>query len=81
MKKQEFDNLFSDIFKSVAPVNSKFEIVGSYRRGAKNSGDIDIIITNKDDMHEMIGLYLPAQYTANPRIVEQKYWLTNAFQQ
>ena len=45
----EFDNLFNDIFQSVAPAGSKFEIVGSYRRGTKNSGDIDIIITNKDN--------------------------------
>lgn len=27
----------------------KFEIVGSYRRGAKDSGDIDVIITREDD--------------------------------
>jgi NAD-dependent DNA ligase len=45
----EFAGLFDQIFKSVAPADSKFEIVGSYRRGAKNSGDIDIIITNKDN--------------------------------
>jgi DNA polymerase beta len=36
-------------FKEIAPPGSSFEIVGSYRRGAENSGDIDIIITNKDN--------------------------------
>ena len=44
-----FRKHFNKIFKSVAPVGSEFKIVGSYRRGAKNSGDIDIIITNKDN--------------------------------
>ena len=29
--------------------NSTFQIVGSYLRGAKTSGDIDIIITNSDN--------------------------------
>ena len=45
----EFDKKFSKIFTSVAPSGSNFEIVGSYRRGAKDSGDVDIIISNKDN--------------------------------
>ncbi len=44
---EDFDEKFKNIFDAAAPAGSTFEIVGSYRRGAKNSGDIDIIITNK----------------------------------
>ena len=45
----EFKKVFEKKFKEVAPPESTFEIVGSYRRGAEDSGDIDIIITNKND--------------------------------
>ena len=45
----EYDKIFKNTFEKVADENSQYEIVGSYRRGAKNSGDIDVIITSKDD--------------------------------
>ena len=46
---ESYKKMLESNFNQVAPPGSSFEIVGSYRRGAENSGDIDIIITNKDN--------------------------------
>jgi NAD-dependent DNA ligase/predicted flap endonuclease-1-like 5' DNA nuclease len=46
---EEFNEVFDATFKETAPEGSKYEIVGSYRREASNSGDIDIIITNSEN--------------------------------
>lgn len=50
----KYDQIFSADFQKVltafpaAAPTSRFEIVGSYRRGAVDSGDIDMIITSTD---------------------------------
>ena len=44
-----YEGVMQKIFKESAPTGSKFEIVGSFRRGDKTSGDIDIIISNKNN--------------------------------
>jgi len=47
---EDFNKVLDKTFNEVAPEKeSKYEIVGSYRREAKNSGDIDIIITNEQN--------------------------------
>ena len=54
--RSEIDNylfIFNEAFSSIVSKktndnSSKFEIVGSYRRGAENSGDIDCIFTSSD---------------------------------
>ena len=55
---EKFNEKFASIFKEVAPEGSKYDVVGSYRRGAKNSGDIDIIITNNENNIDAFNKFL-----------------------
>ena len=56
----EYKEVFDNVFKESSPPGSKFEIVGSYRRGKQQSGDIDIIITNTDNNKKAFEDFLDA---------------------
>jgi NAD-dependent DNA ligase/DNA polymerase/3'-5' exonuclease PolX len=42
----DYKKVFQSVFSDTGFVDSSFEIVGSYRRGATSSGDIDVIFTS-----------------------------------
>jgi len=47
---EQYRELFNSVFETVCMSDSKFEIVGSFRRGAESSGDIDLIITSNSSL-------------------------------
>jgi DNA ligase (NAD+) len=44
-----YANVFNYMFNKVKTAGDRYEIVGSYRRGAPDSGDIDVILTSKSE--------------------------------
>ena len=48
------------IFKQIKTPGGQFQIVGSFRRGLPNSGDIDIIITDTNNDHSIFDTFLDA---------------------
>ena len=58
----KFKKRISTIFKRVKNPESSFEIVGSYRRGAEDSGDIDIIITDPHNDVIVFDMFLNELY-------------------
>ena len=54
----EFSKALSKIFIQLKDSNASMEVVGSYRRGAKDSGDIDIIITDKSSNGDLLGIFV-----------------------
>ena len=55
---EEYNEILQNSFDEVKGPRSKFEIVGSYRRGKKDSGDIDIIITDEDGDQKVFNRFL-----------------------
>lgn len=46
---EDYEKEFTKVFNKIKEPDATFQIVGSYRRGNENSGDVDIIITDKQN--------------------------------
>ena len=57
---ERFRDVFASVFENVKTPGSKFDIVGSFRRGATNSGDIDIIVTNDNNDKTVFNAFFKA---------------------
>tara|TARA_B110000858_G_scaffold197500_3_gene259380 strand:+ start:1974 stop:5336 length:3363 start_codon:yes stop_codon:yes gene_type:complete len=60
----EYEKVLTKMFKGLEFPNATMEIVGSYRRGAKDSGDIDIIMTDKEHNPELLTRFMEALVSA-----------------
>ena len=49
-----YEKTLTKLFKGLKFPNATMEIVGSYRRGAKDSGDIDIIMTDTEENPDLL---------------------------
>ena len=56
----EYETKFNQVIQSLNDNKISFEIVGSYRRGVANSGDIDVIITHTDDNNKVFKMFIDA---------------------
>ncbi len=56
----EYNDILADVFSKLKHKGSRFEIVGSYRRGNTDSGDIDIIVTNAQDDKSIFDKFIKA---------------------
>ena len=54
----EFEKAFQKSFDKIAESGDTFEIVGSYRRGNRTSGDIDVIISSEKNNKKVLGAFI-----------------------
>ena len=54
---KKYETKLKEILNSIDK-DASMEIVGSYRRGSKSSGDIDVILTHKDNKQHIFVKFL-----------------------
>ena len=57
---QEYEKHFAGVFSALKQPTATFSIVGSYRRGASDSGDIDLIITDSGNDSSVLQKFVAA---------------------